>query len=63
MREKDPIEQVTLDRLLADPAASFALKAVIEAWAGRDCVDAAHDARLLHAAFALNVDGRLGLAP
>lgn len=47
MREKDPIEQVTLNGLLSDQAASFAVKAVIEAWAGRDCVDAAHDARLL----------------
>lgn len=63
MREKNLIEHATLDGLLADPATSFALKAAIEAWAGRDCVDAAHDARLLHAAFAVNADCRLGLAP
>ncbi|MGO4408543.1 MULTISPECIES: hypothetical protein [unclassified Brevundimonas] len=63
MREMRSIEYPTLEGLLADPATSFALKAVIEAWAGRDCVDAAHDARLLHAATALNADRRLARAP
>lgn len=33
--------------LLADPTASFALKAVLRAWMGRDRVDAALDARML----------------
>jgi len=33
--------------LLADPTASFALKAVLRAWTDRDRVDAAHDARML----------------
>ncbi|WP_312066031.1 hypothetical protein [Brevundimonas sp.] len=56
-------DPATLDGLLADPATSFALKAVIEAWAERDRLDAEHDARLLHAALAREVDYRLGLAP
>jgi hypothetical protein len=33
--------------LLIDPAVSFALKDVLRAWAVRDPVDAARDARLL----------------
>lgn len=37
----------TMADLLVDPAASFALKAVLRAWAVRDPVDAAHDARIL----------------
>lgn len=32
---------------LADPSASYALKAVLVAWSGRDPVDAANDARVL----------------
>lgn len=63
MPEMDAFDLTTLDGLLADPATSFALKAVIEAWAERDRLDAEHDARLLHAAFARDVDRRLGLAP
>ncbi len=63
MREIDSIDHTTLDRLLADPSTSFALKAVIEAWADRDCLDAQHDARLLHTALVRKVDHRLGLAP
>ena len=63
MPETSAIEAVTLDGLLADPTTSFALKAVIEAWAGRDYLDAEHDARLLHAAFARKADHGLGLAP
>lgn len=62
MAESDPIEQVTLRGLLADPATSFALIAVIHAWAGRDLVDAANDARLLSIAFAVEADRRLGEA-
>jgi hypothetical protein len=63
VREIGAIDHTTLDGLLADPATSFALKAVIEAWAERDGLDAEHDARLLHAALARDVDHRLGLAP
>lgn len=63
MREKNTIDRTTLDELLADPTTSFALKTVIEAWSERDCLDAEHDARLLHAALARTVDRRLGLAP
>jgi len=63
VREIGAIDPTTLDGLLADPSTSFALKAVIEAWAERDCLDAEHDARLLHAALARDVDHRLGLGP
>jgi len=37
----------TVADLLADPAASFAIKDVARRWAARDCVDAATDARVL----------------
>ena len=63
MRENGVLDRPTLDGLLADPTTSFALKSVIKAWAGRDGLDAEHDARLLHAALARNADRRLGLAP
>jgi hypothetical protein len=33
--------------VLADPSASYALKAVLVAWSGRDPVDAANDACVL----------------
>jgi len=59
--EASPIEQVTLDRLFEDPATSFALEVVIEAWAKRDSADAAHDASLLCVALARAADHRLGL--
>lgn len=62
MSEANPIEQVTLDRLLADPAASFALKVVIDAWAERDLVNAANDAWLLFVTFARAADRRLSVA-
>ncbi|WGM47241.1 hypothetical protein KOAAANKH_02116 [Brevundimonas sp. NIBR10] len=41
----------TADAILADPAASFALKAVVRDWAARDPVDAANDAAILQAVF------------
>ena len=63
MPESSAIEQVTLDGLLADPTTSFALKAVIKAWAGRDGLDAEHDARLLHAGLVRKVDEGLDIAP
>ena len=63
MREIGANDPATLDGLLADPSTSFALKAVIETWADRDCLDAEHDARLLHTALVRKVDHRLGLAP
>ena len=63
MRETGVLDHPTLEGLLADPTTSFALKSVIKAWAGRDGLDAEHDARLLHAALGRNADRRLGLAP
>ncbi|WP_313472869.1 hypothetical protein [Brevundimonas sp.] len=63
MRKIGVIDCTTLDGLLADPTTSSALKVVIKAWSGRDCLDAEHDARLLHAALVRDVDHRLGLAP
>lgn len=41
----------TLAACLQDPGVSFALKAVIEAWSGRDVVDAARDAEILSRVF------------
>lgn len=61
MSEPNPIEQVTLCGLLADPATPFALKVVIDAWAGRDLVDAANDAWLILVALAGEADRRLGV--
>jgi len=58
----DP-DRPTLPGLLADPATSFALKTVIKAWAGRDSLDAEHDARLLHEAFVGEVDQQLEVTP
>lgn len=49
--------------LLADPAASFAVKAVAKRWAGRDCVDAALNARRLCEVFEAAADRMLGVAP
>lgn len=39
----------TAEAILSDPAASFALKAVLRDWATRDVVDAANDAAVLQA--------------
>lgn len=38
---------LSIDRVLADPAASFALKAALRLWLRRDFIDAARDARVL----------------
>ena len=51
-----PPDQPTVADILADPAASFALKAVLVAWSGRDRVDAAKDARLLSDLFGAEAD-------
>lgn len=63
MGEKGDLDRPTLAGLLADPSTSFALKAVIEAWAGRDGLDTEHGACLLHAAFTREVDQRLEATP
>lgn len=39
----------TAEAVLADPSASYALKAVVRDWATRDVVDAANDAAVLQA--------------
>lgn len=44
MKRDDP---ASLDAVLNDPSASYALKAVLLVWRARDPVDAARDARLL----------------
>ncbi|MBB1177725.1 hypothetical protein [Brevundimonas aurantiaca] len=51
---------VTAAQVLADPAASYALKAVLVAWRRRDPVDAANDARLLRDVLEGAADQRLG---
>lgn len=50
----------TIAALLADPTASFAVKAVARRWATRDCVDAAIDARALCTVFESAADRMLG---
>ncbi|PZU72507.1 MAG: hypothetical protein DI531_13025 [Brevundimonas sp.] len=50
---------VTAAQILADPAASFALKAVLTEWRRRDPIDAANDARLLRDVLEDEVDRRL----
>lgn len=50
----------TVAALLADPAASFAVKAVARRWAARDCVDAAIDARALCTVFEAAADRKFG---
>ncbi|MBU1277493.1 MAG: hypothetical protein KJ720_19135 [Proteobacteria bacterium] len=57
---RDAAEAPTVTALLADPAASFAVKAVIRQWARRDCVDAAIDARALCEVFEAAADRMLG---
>lgn len=51
-----PTREVTVADLLMDPGVSFALKAVILTWEGRDVVDAAMDARLLAEVFTRRAD-------
>lgn len=50
----------TVAGLLADPSASFAVKAVAKRWAARDCVDAAIDARVLCEVFEAAADRMIG---
>ncbi|WP_439477932.1 hypothetical protein [Brevundimonas sp.] len=50
----------TVAGLLADPSASFAVKAVARRWAARDCVDAAIDARVLFEVFEGAADRMIG---
>ena len=50
----------TVAGLLADPAASFAIKDVARRWAARDCVDAATDARVLCEMFEAAADRMFG---
>ncbi|WP_339929558.1 hypothetical protein [uncultured Brevundimonas sp.] len=57
---RDVAAAPTIAALLADPAASFAVKAVARRWAARDCVDAAVDARALCRIFEAAADGMLG---
>ncbi len=45
---------------LDNPAASFALKAVVRAWRSRDPVDAAHDAEWLARVMAERAQTRTG---
>lgn len=58
-RYADAAPPLTLAELLADPAASFAVKAVAR-WAARDCVDAAIDARVLCVVFEALADQMIG---
>ncbi|MDO9077090.1 MAG: hypothetical protein Q7U72_06525 [Brevundimonas sp.] len=51
---------LTVADLLADPAASFAIKDVARRWAARDSVNAALDARVLCEVFEAAADGMLG---
>lgn len=46
-----PVCASSLDDLLADPSASFAVKTVARSWSARDRVDAAHDAGIPCARF------------
>ena len=57
---RDAAEAPTVAALLADPAASFAVKAVVRQWATRDCVDAAIDARALCTVFEAAADRMIG---
>lgn len=57
---RDVAAAPTIAALLADPAASFAVKAVVRQWATRDCADAAIDARALCGVFEAAADRMLG---
>ena len=59
-RSVDGKSAPTVAGLLADPAASFAVKAVARGWAGRDRVDAALDARVLCEVFEAEADRMIG---
>lgn len=51
---------LTVAGLLADPSASYAVKAAARRWARRDCVDAANDARVLCEVFGAAADRGIG---
>lgn len=53
-------EDLTVEAVMDDPAASEALKAVISVWVWRDVVDAAQDAEALHRLFATRAEILLG---
>ena len=55
-----PPSPLTVADLLADPAASFAIKDVARRWAARDCVDAALDAQVLCEVFEAAADRMFG---
>lgn len=57
---RDAAVAPTIEALLANPAASFAVKAVARRWARRDCVDAAVDARTLCTVFEAVADQMFG---
>lgn len=57
---RTPPPPPTVAGLLADPAASFAIKDVARRWAARDCVDAATDARVLCEMFKAAADRMFG---
>ena len=48
-----------IDAILADPTASFALKAALRLWSDRDPVDAAQDAHVLCRVLEAVADRRL----
>lgn len=52
----EPSGTLTVEAVMADPAASEALKTVVSAWVWRDVVDAAQDAEALHRLFAARAD-------
>ncbi|MEJ6788038.1 hypothetical protein BrevBR_00690 [Brevundimonas sp. BR2-1] len=60
IRTLPPPPPPTVAGLLADPAASFAIKDVARRWAARDCVDAATDARVLCQVFEAAADRMFG---
>ncbi|CAN5167453.1 hypothetical protein BH10PSE1_BH10PSE1_18090 [soil metagenome] len=55
-----PPQHLSIERVLADPAASFTLKAVLREWRARDLVDAVLDARALNAVLEAELGRRLG---
>lgn len=59
-RDGSTAPPLTIAGVLADPAASFALKAVVRQWSERDRIDAANDAQVLCALFIARADQHLG---
>jgi len=57
---RPPPPPPTVAGLLADRAASFAIKDVARRWAARDCVDAATDAPVLCQVFEAAADRMFG---